>query len=178
MAQAVTRYHPLLVTLHWLVAVMIAISLLGGLFGLSVTPNDDPMKPIFLTGHMAGGLALLAVMLVRLATRLSTAKPAPLEGPGWQVALARGVHWGLYLAIFAMLSTGIGMAVMAGLFPLLAGETVVLPETFETLPPHAGHELFSRLLIALILLHVAAAVWHSVRKDGALRRIWFGRRTA
>jgi cytochrome b561 len=178
MAKAVARYHPLLVLLHWLVAIMISISLLGGLFGLAVTPNDDPMKPIFLTGHMAGGLALLAVMLVRLATRLSTAKPAPLAGPRWQTALARGVHWGFYLVIFAMLSTGIGMAVMAGLFPLLSGQPVVLPDSFEIFPPHAGHQLFSRILIGLIALHVAAAVWHAVRREGALRRMWFGQRTA
>ncbi len=176
-ATPVHRYHPLLVALHWLVALMIATSLLGGLLGLATTPNDDPMKPVFLTGHMAGGLALLAVMVVRLATRLSTRRPPSVAGPAWQTRLAAVSHWAFYLLIFAMLSTGIGMAVMAGLFPLLAGEPVTLPASFAELPPHAGHRLFSRLLIALIALHLAAVVWHSLRGDGVLRRMWFGRRT-
>lgn len=177
MTAAVTRYHPLLVALHWIVALMIAASLFGGLVLLSTTPNDDPLKPVYLQGHMAGGLALAAIMVIRLVTRLTTAKPGPI-GDGWQPRVARITHWVLYGLIFAMLSTGIGMAALAGLWPLLSGGTVVLPASFSSLPPHAGHELFARLLIALVLLHVAAAVWHAVRGDRIFRRMGFGERQA
>lgn len=177
MTAVVTRYHPLLVVLHWLVALMIAASLFGGLVLLSVTPNDDPLKPVYLQGHMAGGLTLAVVMLVRLATRLTTDKPGPM-GEGWQVRIARITHWALYALIFAMLSTGIGMAALAGLWPLLSGGSVALPATFESLPPHAGHVLFARVLIALVVLHVGAAVWHALRRERVFARMGFGARRA
>jgi len=177
MAQTVTRYHPLLVALHWIVALMITASLVGGLTLLQATPNSDPMKLVYLQGHMAGGLALGVLMLARLVTRLSTAKPGPAAA-GWKHRLARGVHWGMYLVIFAMLSTGIGMAVLGNLWPILTGNAVVLPRSFDVLPPHAGHELFARVLIGLLLLHILAAVWHSFVGEAVMGRMWFGRRRA
>lgn len=174
--QTVVRYHPLLVALHWLVALLIAASLFGGLTLLQQTPNSDPLKAVYLRMHMAGGLALAAVMLVRLATRLATRKPAPLGGR-LQAGAALVVHWAIYLVIFAMLATGIGIAALAGLFPLLSGAQVALPPSFEAFPPHAGHELFSRVLMALILLHVLGAVWHWLAGDSIWGRMWFGKRS-
>lgn len=171
----VSRYHPFLVALHWVVALMIVASLFGGLALLATTPNSDPNKPFYLQGHMAGGLALALLMVVRLVTRIFTAKPAQLAD-GWLGRLAKISHWAMYLLIFAMLSTGIGMAALGGLWPILSGQPVELPASFAVLPPHAGHVLFSRILIALIVLHVAAAVWHAMRRERIFGRMWFGRR--
>jgi cytochrome b561 len=176
-SRAVARYHPLLVGLHWVIALMAAASLMGGLTMLQATPNDDPMKPVYLQGHMLGGMALGALMIVRLGTRLSTAKPGPVGGRA-QHLVAQGVHWAIYLLLFAMVATGLGMAALAGLWPILGGGTVALPADFAMLPPHAGHELFARVLIGLVLLHVLAAVWHGVAGEPIWHRIWFGRRRA
>lgn len=49
----VTRYHPLLVTLHWLLAVLIIAALGVGFFVLAAQPNDDPAKIRVLLVHMA-----------------------------------------------------------------------------------------------------------------------------
>jgi cytochrome b561 len=171
----VLRYHPLLVGLHWVIALMAAASLMGGLTMLQATPNGDPMKQVYLQGHMLGGMVLGALMIVRLVTRLSTAKPGPAGGRA-QHLVAQGVHWAIYLLLFAMVATGLGMAALAGLWPILGGGTVVLPADFAALPPHGGHELFARVLIGLILLHVLAAVWHGVAGEGIWGRMWFGRR--
>jgi cytochrome b561 len=39
-----------------------------------------------------------------------------------------------------------------------------------------AHVVAAKLLMALIVLHVAAALWHQVvRRDGLLRRMSFGR---
>jgi cytochrome b561 len=39
----------------------------------------------------------------------------------------------------------------------------------------ALHAITAKLLMALIVLHVAAALWHQVvRRDGLLRRMGFG----
>ena len=39
-----TRYHPLLVVLHWLLALMIIVALVMGSTSLDPIPNDDPAK--------------------------------------------------------------------------------------------------------------------------------------
>ncbi|MEO0931222.1 MAG: cytochrome b/b6 domain-containing protein [Pseudomonadota bacterium] len=40
-----------------------------------------------------------------------------------------------------------------------------------------AHGFIALLLVALIVLHIAAALYHQVvLKDGLMRRMWFGRR--
>ena len=40
------------------------------------------------------------------------------------------------------------------------------------------HYLFSRVLMVIIALHIAGALYHTLMlKDGLLRRMWFGRRS-
>ena len=173
----VTRYHPLLVALHWIIALMAAASLVGGLLVLQATPNSDPMKPVYLRGHLAGGLVLGVLMLLRLVTRLRTARPPAAGSAGLHTA-SQVAHWALYLAMFAMVMTGIGMAALGGLWPILSGGQATLPATFAALPPHAGHELFARVLIGLIALHLLAALRHAVSGKSVWGRMWFGSRTA
>jgi cytochrome b561 len=54
----VSRYHPLLVTLHWVLAILIVAALMVGFFWLSATPNSDPQKIVVLRWHMAGGMLI------------------------------------------------------------------------------------------------------------------------
>src|SRR6478672_6423776 len=51
----VSRYHPLLVTLHWLLAVLIPAMLCVGFFLLAPMPNIDPQKIGILLIHMSVG---------------------------------------------------------------------------------------------------------------------------
>jgi cytochrome b561 len=39
-----SRYHPLLVALHWLLAALILAALAVGFFGLAAMPNADPKR--------------------------------------------------------------------------------------------------------------------------------------
>jgi len=173
----VKRYHPLLVTLHWVLALAIIGNLAVGKLLLEGLANADPAKPELLRLHMASGLTILILMVVRLITRLRSRKPPPVNASGPLKWLATVSHWGLYLLTFAMLSTGLGMAQMGALFPILEGKPVPLPATFASLPPHAGHVLFSSLLLALVALHSAAALWHAfAKRDGVFGRMWFGAR--
>lgn len=172
----VGRYHALVVATHWLVALLVIGNLSAGALLLEAMPNDAPQKAGLLRLHLATGLSILVLMGVRLLARFTTkAPPSPHEKPvlRW---VARLNHWALYLIIFAMLSTGLGMAQMAELFPLLEGARVELPESFADLPPHAGHVLFSSVLLALVALHVAAVGYHHARGEKLLARMWFGAR--
>ena len=48
----VSRYHPLLVTLHWVLAILIIAALIIGSFWLAAMPNSDPQKIVVLRVHM------------------------------------------------------------------------------------------------------------------------------
>ena len=60
------RYHPILVTLHWLLAAMIIGGLIMGGNVLAKTPNADPAKMLALKMHMSVGILVLALMIIRL----------------------------------------------------------------------------------------------------------------
>jgi cytochrome b561 len=174
-----TRYHPILVALHWLIAILIFIALIAGGFVLEHIPNDDPEKIQALGPHMTVGLILLVLMIARLIVRLSTRKPAHAEtGNALLDRLGRATHWLFYIAVLGMAGSGMAMSVQAGLPEIVfQGSGAPLPESFWDFPARRAHAAFSLLLWGLIGLHVAAALWHQfIRRDGLFRRMWFGAR--
>lgn len=176
-----TRYHPLLVVLHWLLAAMIVLGLIMGGNVLAETPNSDPGKIFALRMHMTMGLIILVLMLVRLVMRMVTAKP-PKADAGNAMLNRGGVlaHWGLYLLVFAMCASGIGISVMAGLPDIVfGGSATPLPADFAGFAPRIAHGVLAKLLALLILAHIAGFLYHQfIRKDGLFSRMWFGNRRA
>lgn len=172
-----TRYHPALVALHWLLALMIIVLLAAGTLLLDPTPNSDPLKLDGLRSHMILGLSVGALMLVRLVVRLRTRHPAPATtGIALADRLAPLAHWALYAAVLGMVGSGMALSFASGL-PDAAFGTGALPETFDTFAPRAVHGFFATLLMALIALHIAAALYHAVvKRDGLMRRMGFGKR--
>ena len=71
----VSRYHPALVTLHWLLAILIVAALVLGCFWLAPMPNADPRKIDILRLHMSAGMLIFALMVIRLIVRTLTARP-------------------------------------------------------------------------------------------------------
>ena len=178
---AVTRYHPALVALHWALALLIGLALVGGGLILGEMPNSDPHKIEALFGHMTVGTLILALMLVRLAVRLRTDAP-PHADIGHPLAnrAGRWAHAAFYVLVFVMLGSGVAMSMMTGLPDIVFfGSGAPLPESFHGLLPRAVHGLAANLLGLLVLAHVGAALYHQfVRRDGLMARMGFGRRTA
>jgi cytochrome b561 len=174
----VSRYHPVLVALHWLLAVLIIAALALGALVMVNIPNDDPMKPEALRSHMAGGGVILLLMLVRLFVRARTKHPsAASTGNPVLDRLAWASHRLFYVAVLGMGGSGVFMALQTGLPVIVFAGDGVLPADFWVFPVRTVHYLFSRLLMALIALHVAGALYHAlILKDGLLRRMFFGRR--
>ena len=179
MAQ-VSRYHPLLVALHWLLALMIIAALALGALVLVNIPNSDPMKIDALRQHMTAGVLILALMLVRLLVRTRTTHPAPASaGSALLNKLGWASHRLFYPLVIGMAASGIIMAVEADLPAIVLGGHGSLPPDFWAFTPRTFHYVFSRLLMALIALHVAGALYHTfILKDRLLRRMGFGNRTA
>lgn len=174
-----TRYHPALVALHWLLALLLIVGLVMGRFLLDPIPETDPAKLDALRSHMIAGLLILALMVIRLVVRLRTAHPPEADiGVPALNKVARLAHWALYLAVFGLIASGIGMSILAGLPPIVfGGSGDPLPISFDDLPPRMAHGIFATALMLLIAGHIAAALYHQfARKDGLLARMWFGKR--
>lgn len=173
------KYHPALVSLHWLMALLIITALLMGVWVVEATPNTDPEKIDLLRNHMMAGVLILILMLIRLVVRSFTEKP-PAADAGHVLLNKIGMltHYAFYVLVILMAGSGIATSIMAGLPDIVFGSSgAPLPETFKNLPPRIVHGMVGKLLFLLILLHIGAAFFHQfVRKDNLLARMWFGRR--
>ena len=172
-----SRYQPVLVALHWLVALMIIGLLCLGFFVLANMPNSDPNKLDILVWHMAGGMFVLVLMIPRLIIRIWSARPAAATtGSPLLDRLAAIAHNALYVIVLLMIATGWTTGwLISGVFQPNGGS---LPSSFAVFPTFQAHAVLAALLVLLIAGHIAAALYHQfVLKDGLFRRMWFGQRT-
>ena len=172
-----SRYQPVLVALHWFIALMIIGLLCLGFFVLAKMPNSDPHKLDILVWHMTGGMGVLVLMIPRLIIRIWSARPAAAAtGSPLLDRLAPIAHGSLYVIVFLMIATGWTTGwLISGVFQ---PNGPPLPDTFRVFPTFRAHAILAVLLAILIAGHIAAALYHQfVLKDGLLRRMWFGQRT-
>src|SRR5260221_1858717 len=144
----VSRYHPLLVTLHWVLAVLIIAALALGALVMVRIPNTDPMKFEALRSHMAGGVVILLLMLIRLFVRARTAHPsAASTGTPALDRLAWVSHRMFYGAVLVMAGSGIVLALQTGLPAIVFAGDGVLPADFWVFPVRTVHYVASRVLM-------------------------------
>jgi cytochrome b561 len=171
------RYGAVAITIHWVTAIAILGLLLSGFQAADM--DDLAAKAALLRIHAAMGISVLGLTLMRLVWWwLADRRPAEPAGmPRWQNAAARVVHGLLYVVVLGMAASGIGMLVLSGAGAVLfAGAPGPLPDFTDYLP-RVPHGIGARLLIALVLLHSGAALYHQfVRRDRLLSRMGVGRR--
>ncbi len=144
-------------------------------------PNSDPQKIRVLLVHMAAGMAILALMVVRFIVRMFTSRPASATtGHPFLDRIAPVTHYGFYVMVLLMVGTGYATAILAGLNrTVFQGSGDPLPENFAVYPPFIAHGYIALVLAGFIVLHVLAALYHQfVRRDRLFRRMSFGRRAA
>jgi cytochrome b561 len=159
--------------LHWTVFGCIALQFVSALL-VDVFPRASTEQATVVTVHESLGLAVLALVAIRIAWRSVNAAP-PVEGPRWQRRLARAAHAGLYLLMAAAPIAGCVVASARGHDLSLFG----LPLPRVTGPDRAlarvakeVHGVLAWTLLSLVAVHAAAAVWHHVVvRDGVLRRM-------
>ncbi len=163
------RFSALQRVLHWLMAVMVLAMLF---IGVTMVSTVGPAFMTLIDIHKPLGIALLVLVLIRLAVRWRLgAPPLPREMPPVQAAAARLSHWVLYALLLAMPLIGWGM-LSAGGYPIVLFGAVHLPAIL----PHddtlyailrRSHTLLAYLFFAVILMHFAAALFHAlVWRDG------------
>lgn len=172
-----THYGSVAVSIHWLSALLI-VALLGSGFRAASTIDLDGKAQI-LAVHAPLGIGILVLTLARIAWWwFADKKPDPVAGvPKWQEISGRVVHVLFYIVILGMAASGIGMFILSGAGPILfAGADGQLPD-FQKFAPRGPHGIGARVMVALLVLHAGAALYHHFfMKDGLLGRMWYGHR--
>ena len=169
------RYTRVAITLHWVIAAAIAFNLWLGL-GHDALPRNWQVMPV----HKAVGITILALTLVRIGWRSTHPVPAPPRDiPVWQQRAASATHVLFYVLLLAIPLTGWAMSSGPNPRPLTWFGLVDIPylpvsERVGGLG-HDAHGVLAWAMIALIVLHVAAALRHhfGLRDDVLARMIPF-----
>jgi cytochrome b561 len=166
------QFAPLQRALHWLMAACIIAMLFIGVGMVStITPKYLPLIAI----HKTLGVAILVLVVIRLVARWRYGAPAlPADLPVPMQLAAKGSHYLLYGLMIVMPLLGWAM-LSAAEYPVVLLGGVRLPqilpqsEALHTVLWDAHHYL-ALLFFAVVLLHLAAALFHGlIRRDGVLQ---------
>ena len=174
-----TRYTGTAKALHWTILALLIVQ-----FAVAWTMPEikrDTKPETLINLHLSMGIVVLFVAVVRLAWRAAHGEPPPEHGvPPWQMQSARAVHWLLYLLLFVLPVLGWINASWRGFPVVMFG--FELPKLVATRAPAwrwTGdvHSLLANyLLLSLVGLHVAAALYHYfILRDRVLQRMLPGR---
>ena len=171
MTTAAKQFTVLQRALHWLMAICI-ISML--FIGVGMVSTIMPKYLVLVATHKALGAAILVLAVIRLAIRLRDGAPAlPADLPGPVALAAKLSHWALYALMIGMPLIGWGM-MSAGAYPVVLYGDIRLPSVLpqsDALHPVLwnAHFYLAFALFALVLMHIAAALFHAlVRRDAVL----------
>ena len=169
MRSSSTQYGSVAVTLHWLSAILILAMLGSGFRAASIT--DSAAKEAVLMFHVTLGAVVLLLTLLRLLWwwRIDQ-KPKPVPGdPAWQTLSAKAIHMLFYVVILGMAVSGIGIVALSGAGDILFGESADPLPDFSAFLPRVPHGLGARLMLALLVLHAGAALYHHfIKRDGRI----------
>jgi cytochrome b561 len=147
---------------HWLIAALLLVQYLIGWLMPDLHRNMKPGAPMIF--HVSVGLTILALIVLRLAWRLSHPVAPESSLPPWQRVTSEAVHWLLYVLVLATTMTGWLFASYRGWslayfylvpLPMLASENAAAGKSID-----GWHQALGWTLLAFIAVHLAAALVH------------------
>lgn len=169
-----TRYTTIAIALHWAIAALV-LTLIGLGWYMVDIPKGTPERSWFYNLHKSIGLTTAFLIGARIAWRLKhTPPPVPSVLPGWEQRAAKASHQLLYACMVVMPLSGyigsnftkFGVTYFGYPLPPWGWEDPEIRAVFSTI-----HKFTSFVFVALIALHVMAALWHVHRKTGVFRRM-------
>ena len=142
------------IALHWVVAILILVAWLSAEGAEEAMEAVEDGGAVGFVPHVAFGLAILALVVVRILVRLSRGAPAAPGEPG---SLAvKAADWSHRLIYLLMIAVPLG------------GASVF----FLGLDVGDVHGLAANVLMLVVLGHALMALYHQyILKDGLLRRM-------
>ncbi|PSW58483.1 cytochrome b [Photobacterium leiognathi] len=170
------NWHPVLITLHWLVAITVL-----GLFALGWWMVDLTYYHAWYKTapfiHKSIGLMLFLAMILRLLIRVSTTQPLTVSAHAkWELWLASKIHFVLYLIVFVVMLSGYLISTAGGrgisVFGLFEVPVLVAPFTNQADIAGKIHWYVAWALMAFVGLHILGALKHHyLDKDETLKRM-------
>ena len=166
------HYDRTTITLHWLTAGLVAFQWIG-----AQTIDFFPRGALRVDArsvHILACLLLTGVLIVRLCWRLTRGRRLPPAGSPPIHFLAWSVHIGLYLALVAMVMTGIFLEWTRGdsIFNLFAVPKFAPGDRTLSEVMQERHALIGWIIVGLVGLHASAALFHRYYwRDGVLGRM-------
>lgn len=171
------KYSKTAILLHWLIAILIVTNI------VLVNMSEDlprAARAAYMNPHKAIGISILTLSVLRLLWRVGHRPPSlPESLPGWQAKLGRFVHVLFYFLIIAVPLTGwLMVAAREGappvdVFGLFSVDLPVADSKALSSFGHEGHEILTKPLVVLIILHILGALKHQfIDKLPFIQRIW------
>ncbi len=169
------HYTRIAIALHWLLAIGLVYQLGLGLWMQDIPKTPPGLRAEWFNWHKSIGLVLGLLIVLRGLWRLTHRPPAlPESLPMWQVWAAHTNHALLYGCMVVMpLSGFLGSSFTAypikffgTPLPRLWEASADLKEVFGAL-----HTACSYVFMATIAVHIFAALWHALRRDGIAQRM-------
>ena len=154
---------------HWVLAVTIV-----GMLAYGWWMNHVPARPdrfFYRSIHADIGYLVLVLTVVRLIWRAINPAPAlPADTPRWQRIAAHISHGALYavtilVAMLGWAHSGARTPDYSSWFGLFHVPQITSPDKAAAQAYEDRHILFAYLLLALIVVHFAAALWHHFAKS-------------
>jgi cytochrome b561 len=165
--------------LHWILGLAIIFMLAYGWWFNHIAARPD--RFFHRSIHADIGYMILLLMALRLIWRALNPVPAPpAASPRWERALAHANHWALYVvtmvvALLGWAHSGAHKPDYASFFgwfrvPQFTATDKAMADFYEDLHIYAAY-----LLIALVVIHMLAALYHHfVRDDDVVARMTTG----
>ncbi len=165
-------YSHVAALLHWLMALLVILILVLGLFG-------DALESIIsfsaITLHKSLGMTVFLLTLFRGFWRIGhRPPPLPETTPKWQIGASHAVHFLIYALMLGLPLSGYIFGA-AGPYPMqffgLDVPKIAVGEAMgET--AHSLHEIGGLTMAGLVVLHMGAAFYHHfVQKDELINRM-------
>jgi cytochrome b561 len=168
--QRAVRYKSIVVWIHWITAAVVVAQVVVGFTFHRILERGTPERMEMFAWHKTIGALILVLALIRLAVRLMNPPPPyPTNFPKWERFVAVWNHRLFYVLLIALPLTGL-LAVSGraegGLVPLKFGLALpAIPGIAEENAFGDWHIVLVFTTLALVVLHVGAALWNQFRSE-------------
>ena len=163
--------------IHW-GTMLLVISMLA--LGNRIADMQPGLANLWLYGlHKTLGFGVLALVLARIGWHIFSPPPHPIGPKGAAFWAARAAHWGFYVLLIAIPLTGWAGSSATGIDVMIADRWTVPPLVEASEAGEAFwfglHDILTKVLFGLILLHMLGALKREMEGDGTLTRMLKGR---